>query len=59
MTLKCALPLLALALASCATAPKPVPIPVLTEMRQCPLYPLPPAALTKPPAKTDFLKTTR
>ena len=38
---------------------RPQPIPALAEQRQCPAYPLPPAALLKPPAKTDFLHPTR
>ena len=59
MTMKAAWPMLALALTACASAPKPQPIPALAEMRQCPAYPLPPEALLKPPAKTDFLKPTR
>ena len=29
------------------------------KQRHCPAYPLPPAALLKPPAKTDFLDPTR
>ena len=28
------------------------------EQRQCPAYPLPPAALLRPPVKTDFLQKT-
>ena len=39
--------------------PAPQPIPVLAEQRRCPAYPLPPAALLKPPVKTDFLPPTR
>lgn len=50
--------LLALMLSACASAPKPRPIPVLAEAHQCPAFPLPPAALLKPPAKTDFLHRT-
>ena len=43
-------------LSSCASKPKaPQPIPVLAEQHQCPAYPLPPAALIKPPGKVDFL----
>ena len=58
--LKPALPLLALLLSACASQRrKPQPIPVLAEARQCPAYPLPPAALLKPPVKTDFLDPTR
>jgi hypothetical protein len=30
----------------------------VAEQRQCPAYPLPPAALLKPPLKTDFLQPT-
>ena len=55
MTFKLALPALALALTSCANSPKVQPIPAVAEARQCPTYPLPPAELIKPPAKTDFL----
>ena len=59
MTLKRALPSLVLLLSACAgKAPSPQPIPVLAEGHQCPTYPLPPAALLKPPAKTDFLHPT-
>ena len=51
-----ALPMLALLLGGGAAKERPVrPIPVLAEQRLCPAYPLPPAALLKPPAKTDFL----
>ena len=32
---------------------------MLAEQRHCPAWPLPPAALLKPPAKTDFLSPTR
>ena len=59
MIMKRALPLLALQLSACASTPKPQLIPVLAEAHQCPPYPLPPAALLKPPAKTDFLRQTR
>lgn len=59
MTMKPALPLLALLLSACASAPKPQPIPVLAEAHQCPAFPLPPEGLLKPPAKTDFLNPTR
>ena len=45
-------------LGACASDPKPKPIPVLAETHHCPAYPLPPADLLKPPAKTDFLKPT-
>jgi hypothetical protein len=58
MNSKLALPLLALLLSACASAPKPQPIPVLAEAHQCPAFPLPPTALLRPPAKTDFLKPT-
>jgi hypothetical protein len=62
MIIKHALPMLAIAslpLGACAKAPGPQPIPALAEQRQCPAYPLPPAALLKPPAKSDFLPPTR
>ena len=59
MTIKRALLLLALPLTACATTPKVQPIPAVAQSRQCPAYPLPPAALLKPPAKTDFLSPTR
>ena len=60
MTSKLALPTLALVLlpplGGCASKPAAVqPIPVVAEQRQCPAYPLPPANLLKPPARTDFL----
>lgn len=56
MIMRTALPMLALLLAGCAgKAPPPQPIPALAQQRQCPAFPLPPAALLKPPAKTDFL----
>jgi hypothetical protein len=63
MISKPALPLLALLLpvlllGACASSPKPQPLPVLAETRQCPAYPLPPAALLKAPVKTDFLSPT-
>ena len=64
MNMKLAWPMLALALPSsllgaCASKQAAVqPIPVLAEKRQCPSYPLPPAALLKPPMKTDFLSPT-
>ena len=49
-------PMLALALGACASKPHVAqPIPVLAEAHQCPAFPLPPPALIKPPAKTDFL----
>ena len=59
MISKPALLMPALALSACASTPKAQPIPVLAEVRQCPAYPLPPAALLKAPAKTDFLPPTR
>ena len=59
MTLKAALPLLALLPGACAKDPAPQPIPALAERRLCPAYPLPPKELLKPPAKTDFLNPTR
>ena len=56
MTSTNAWPMLALLLGGCAATQRPVPpLPVLAEQRTCPAYPLPPAALIKPPAKTDFL----
>ena len=58
MTIKRGLPLLVLLLSACASPPKPQPIPALAEARQCPPFPLPPAALLKAPAKTDFLDPT-
>jgi hypothetical protein len=59
MTLKAALPLLALLPGACASSPKaPQPIPAVAELRQCPAYPLPPAELLKAPAKIDFLTPT-
>ena len=59
MITKAAWLLLALALTSCAgKTPPPQPIPALAEQRQCPAWPLPPAALLKPPAKLDFLNPT-
>lgn len=59
MTLKHALPLLVLTLGACGLRPTPRPIPVLAETHRCPAFPLPPPALLKPPAKTDFLKAMR
>jgi len=59
MILKYGLPPLVLLLTACAAKPAaPLPIPVLAEQRQCPAYPLPPAALLRPPAKIDFLQKT-
>ena len=58
MTSKHALPLLALTLGACASNPRPQPIPVLAEAHQCPAFTLPPAALLKPPGKTNFLDPT-
>ena len=56
MILQRALPLLAIVLSACASPPeRPQAIPAVAQVRQCPAYPLPPAALLKPPAKTDFL----
>ena len=55
MTMRHALPLLALTLAACSSTPKPRAIPVLAEAHRCPSFPLAPAELLKPPAKTDFL----
>ena len=50
----------ALVLTACASKPPiPQPIAALAEQHRCPAYPLPPQALLKPPAKTDFLPTTR
>lgn len=60
MLMKNALPMLALLLAGCASRPAPPQaIPAIAEQRQCPAFPLPPEALLKPPAKTDFLPRTR
>ena len=57
--MRTALLLPALALSACASKPQPPqPIPALAEARQCPAFPLPPAELLKPPAKTDFLTPT-
>ena len=58
MHMKHALPMLALALNACVSTPKPRPIAAVAELRQCPAYPLPPEALLKAPAKTDFLPPT-
>ena len=59
MIMQRALPLLAIALSACASPPdRPQPIPAVAEHRLCPAYPLPPAALLKPPVKTDFLTPT-
>jgi len=59
MNMKLASLLLALSLGACATRPtSPQPIAAVAEARQCPAYPLPPPALLKPPAKTDFLTPT-
>jgi len=58
MILKAALPLLVLTLIGCASNSTPRPIPVLAGARHCPVWPLPPAELLKPPAKTDFLDRT-
>jgi len=59
MNMKSALPPLALLLSACAAKPQaPQPIPALAEQRQCPAWPVPPEALMKPPAKTDFLNPT-
>ena len=60
MIMKLAWPMLApglmLLLSACGSKPeRPQPIPAVAEQRQCPAYPLPPANLLKPPAKTDFL----
>ena len=41
-----------------SSSPELQPIPVLAEAHQCPAFPLPPEALLKPPAKTDFLPPT-
>ena len=60
MISKPALLLPALLLTACAgKPPAPQPIPALAEARQCPAWPLPPQALLKPPAKTDFLTPMR
>jgi hypothetical protein len=51
--------MLALGLSACASKPlAPRPIPAVAQSRQCPAYPLPPAALLKPPVKTDYLGAT-
>ena len=64
MIIKPAWPMLALALlpplGACASKPAPPqPIPVLAEQHLCPAFPLPPAALLKPPRKVDFLPQMR
>ena len=55
MTLKAALPLLALLPSACAGTSAPQPILAVAEQRHCPPYPLPPAELLKAPATIDFL----
>ena len=53
MITKRALLPLALFLSACAAKPQaPQPIQALAESHRCPAYPLPPADLLKPPAKT-------
>ena len=42
-------------LSSCVGQEHPEPIPAVAVARQCPAYPLPPAALLKRPVKLDFL----
>lgn len=56
MTMKLALPLLALLPGACAAKPEPAAIPAVAERRLCPAYPLPPKELLKAPVKTDFLQ---
>ena len=58
MNLKIALPLFVLLPGGCAQTARPHPLPALAEQRQCPAYPLPPAALLKATMKTDFLDPT-
>ena len=59
MIIKRVLPPLVLLLSACASkVPPPQPIPAVAQERQCPAYPLPPAELMKPPAKTHFLNPT-
>ena len=59
MISRAVLPMLALLLGGCAGKERPPqPIPVLADHRICPAYPLPPTALLKPSAKTDFLTAT-
>lgn len=55
MTIKAALPLLALLASACAGTKAPQPIPAVAEQRRCPAYPLPPTELLKAPATIDFL----
>ena len=56
MILKRALALCAPVTMFCGcTQERPQPIPVVAEQRQCPAFPMPPAALMVPPEKTDFL----
>lgn len=55
MIMRAAWLMLVLGLAACSTKPRIEAIPAVAEQRQCPAYPLPPANLLKPPAKTDFL----
>ena len=55
MNSKLALLTLALVLSGCATKSAVQPIAAVPEQRQCPAYPLPPAALLRPPVKIDFL----
>ena len=48
--------MLALLLGGCAAEEHPPqPVPVVAEQRLCPPFPLPPQALIRPPARTDFL----
>jgi len=59
MITKPGLLLLALLLSGCASrAQQARPIAAVAEQRQCPAFPLPPSALIKAPAKTDFLHPT-
>ena len=56
MTLKLALPMLALALSGCSSGKdRPQPLAAVAEQRLCPPPAQPPARLVVPPKKTDFL----
>ena len=59
MTLKRALPMLALALTACSSkSDRPQPLAAMAEQRLCPPPAQPPARLVLPPRKTDFLLPT-
>ena len=59
MTLKLALPMLALALSGCSSGKdRPQPLAAVAEQRLCPPPAQPPARLVVPPKKTDFLSPT-